>query len=316
MKRFKKILLVLSGNDRAAIARAATVAKMNSARLTAVQVIDDSAGASLPPLTGLESKEPVRPVSDAAREEAEKAIAPHLKKRGVKAECKVLQGTAFVEVIREVLEREHDLVISSANHNGGLAERLFGSTNMQLMRKCPCPVWVVKPTRKRRYTRVLAAVDPSRTEPEERSLNRKILELGNSLAAHDKGEFHVVHAWMLFGESLLRAGGHPQRADVEGELRTLRAKHLSQLEELLEEARAKTEPDRVHLIKGNPEEVIPDLVAKTKTDVLVMGTVSRKGISRLLIGNTAEKILGQVDCSVLTVKPDGFVSPVSLPSDE
>jgi len=43
-----------------------------------------------------------------------------------------------------------------------------------------------------------------------------------------------------------------------------------------------------------------------------MGTLSRTGISGLLIGNTAEKVLRQVDCSVLIVKPDGFITPVKL----
>jgi nucleotide-binding universal stress UspA family protein len=174
----------------------------------------------------------------------------------------------------------------------------------------------VKPTRKRRYTRILAAVDPSRAKPEEGALNRKILEIGSSLAAHDKGDFHVVHAWKLFGESLLRGGGRVPPADVEGELRASRARHQRQLEELLETAGVKTEPGRVHLIKGTPDIVIPDLLGKTKTDVLVMGTLSRTGISRLLIGNAAENILSQVDCSVLTVKPDGFVTPVSLASGD
>jgi nucleotide-binding universal stress UspA family protein len=43
-----------------------------------------------------------------------------------------------------------------------------------------------------------------------------------------------------------------------------------------------------------------------------MGTVARIGIPGLLIGNTAETILDQLDCSVLAVKPPGFVSPVAL----
>jgi nucleotide-binding universal stress UspA family protein len=43
-----------------------------------------------------------------------------------------------------------------------------------------------------------------------------------------------------------------------------------------------------------------------------MGTVSRTGVAGLLIGNTAEKVLNQVGCSVLTVKPDGFITPVKL----
>jgi universal stress protein E len=41
-----------------------------------------------------------------------------------------------------------------------------------------------------------------------------------------------------------------------------------------------------------------------------MGIVSRAGIAGLLIGNTAEIVLQKVDCSMLTVKLEGFVTPV------
>jgi universal stress protein E len=43
-----------------------------------------------------------------------------------------------------------------------------------------------------------------------------------------------------------------------------------------------------------------------------METVGRTGIPGLLMGNTAETILQQVNCSVLAIKPPGFVTPVTL----
>jgi nucleotide-binding universal stress UspA family protein len=43
-----------------------------------------------------------------------------------------------------------------------------------------------------------------------------------------------------------------------------------------------------------------------------MGTVARTGIAGFFMGNTAESILTQLECSVLTLKPQGFVSPVTL----
>ena len=46
--------------------------------------------------------------------------------------------------------------------------------------------------------------------------------------------------------------------------------------------------------------------------LIVMGTVARTGLSGLFMGNTAEEILRSVDCSVLAVKPEGFVTPVKL----
>ena len=43
-----------------------------------------------------------------------------------------------------------------------------------------------------------------------------------------------------------------------------------------------------------------------------MDTVARTGIAGFIVGNTAESILRNVDCSVLTVKPEGFVSPIKV----
>jgi nucleotide-binding universal stress UspA family protein len=43
----------------------------------------------------------------------------------------------------------------------------------------------------------------------------------------------------------------------------------------------------------------------------MMGTAGRSGIRGLVIGNTAERMLDQLECSILTLKPPGFVAPVS-----
>jgi nucleotide-binding universal stress UspA family protein len=64
------------------------------------------------------------------------------------------------------------------------------------------------------------------------------------------------------------------------------------------------------MLKGHPEEVIPQFVVSEGIDLVVMGTVARTGIAGLLIGNTAERLLQRLITSVLAVKPDGFVSPV------
>ena len=67
---------------------------------------------------------------------------------------------------------------------------------------------------------------------------------------------------------------------------------------------------RVHFLKGQPEKVIPALADKKRVELIVMGTLARTGVSGLFIGNTAEKILTKVDCSVLALKPTSFVTPV------
>jgi universal stress protein E len=48
-------------------------------------------------------------------------------------------------------------------------------------------------------------------------------------------------------------------------------------------------------------------------DLIVMGTVGRSGIPGFFIGNTAEEVLQCARASILSVKPPGFQSPVTLP---
>jgi len=65
-----------------------------------------------------------------------------------------------------------------------------------------------------------------------------------------------------------------------------------------------------HLIKGQPHTAIPRFIEDHDVDLVVMGSVARSGIPGFFVGNTAEKILDNVDCSVLVLKPEGWNSPV------
>ena len=74
-------------------------------------------------------------------------------------------------------------------------------------------------------------------------------------------------------------------------------------------------PTAIHFLDGAPGRLIPQFVEENRVDLLVMGTVGRTGVPGFFIGNTAEQVLEQVECSVLAVKPDGFVSPVLVADD-
>jgi nucleotide-binding universal stress UspA family protein len=131
-----------------------------------------------------------------------------VRRNGVPVGGKVLCGTPFLDIIREVLRNEHDLVMTTAEGSGGVKERLFGSTTMHLMRKCPCPVWVIRPTQPERYTRILAAVDPAPSNEGQHAINIniKIMDLATSLARRDECELVVAHSWTFPAENSLRSG--------------------------------------------------------------------------------------------------------------
>ncbi|MGI9292921.1 MAG: universal stress protein, partial [Pseudomonadales bacterium] len=151
-------------------------------------------------------------------------------------------------------------------------------------------------------------------------LNQQILELASLLSLSEFAELHVVHAWRLAYESFLRSP-HSGTSSIEvdvmlqeeeetrrGWLEALVDKHCSAQGE---KAVSYLKP-QLHLVNGDASVVVPALSDDLGAELVVMGTVGRAGVPGLLIGNTAENILNQIDCSVLTIKPAGFVSPVPL----
>jgi len=317
MKRFKKILFLSNPKvkQNAAIRRAVSLAKQNDARVTVLSVLKSSAYTLHIPVPDDELDSPQSQLVHEHQVEAKK-VADGFSREGIDVQAKTVVGVAFIEVIREVLREQHDLVILAADSKHGLISRLFGSISMHLMRKCPCPVWVVKPGSRKSYRRILAAVDifSDPFDEAEESINPLIMQLSSSLAQMDKSELHVIQVWNFADEGWLGGpGGMDEKA-----LRRLRDETRNDLSGRLEDLMQGIDRDgigtvRTHLKRGDePAESIVKLARKQKIDLLIMGTVCRTGLSGFLIGNTAEEVLGAVDCSVLTVKPQEFVSPVTL----
>jgi nucleotide-binding universal stress UspA family protein len=311
VKRFKNILYFADGAMEScpALERAVNLAVSNDARLTVVDVLEQ---AESPPVVKQRLGTDLNQILRERRQEAlEKLIAP-FSRPDTMTYTQVLTGTPFVEVIRAVLRNGYDLVIKAARPPAGISERFLGSSDMHLLRKCPCPVWIDRPGAAFPYTTILAAVDPSR--PEGEGCARLIMDLASSLARRESARLCVVHAWRLYGESMLRSGrASVSSSELEALLENTRRTHASSLNRLLQDYGLGEEDPEVHLVKGEPAPSIRNLTERLSADLVVMGTVGRTGIPGLIIGNTAEEVLQTTGTSVLAVKPQGFVSPVMAP---
>lgn len=308
MNRFKNILLVYDQN-RQNLEHAVRLVKDSNARLNVVDVIKEIPRGIYDMASGISSLNLKEIIIKECKRLLEEFTAPLLGE-GLRITTTLLIGTPFIEVIREVLRKKHDLVIMAAEGGSGLRERLFGSTSMHLMRKCPCPVWVMRSNKQKRYARILAAVDPDPTDKERDPLNNEIMDLASSIAKMERAELHIVHAWTLLSETFLVVRGRLSSDELSKLTMQEEAMHRKQFDTFISDY--KSGNLKLHVLKGDADEVIPRVARAEKADLLVMGTVCRTGIPGLFIGNTAERVLNEVDCSVLTVKPSGFVSPVKL----
>ncbi len=320
MKRFTNILLVADGDcwSEIPLQRAVALAKHNQARLSIVQTVDFASSLNS---AGNSPYERLKNEIVAAREQQLRDLLSTAAEE-ITLSIRVVTGKIFPEIVREVLRHDHDLVMKCAESSLGLREKIFGSTDMHLLRKCPCPVWIMKPGERKQYRRILAAVDTEHDNEHGKTngLNQQILELASSMALSEFSELHIVHAWQAWGEGLLStprfvldeddevaAWVEKQRIDEKERVDAL----LQSLEKIIGSETMEYLKPEIHNIKGEAQEVIPELAGKIKADIVIMGTIARTGIPGLIMGNTAESILTAIGCSVLAVKPRGFISPLT-----
>lgn len=318
MKRFKNILYVCESSVEQShcIARAISLAQANQAELTVMDVIPDITGISLPAnytAEGLHNK------FQAQRFEALRdLVEPFADQVSIKFE--VQTGKLFLEAIRSILTNNYDLAIKPGE-NPSWTDHLFGSNDRQLLRKCPCPLWIMKSTQQQKYSNIVAAVDfgVDFADPQQQALNRSIIQLSSDIAIADSADLHVVHAWDAPIVGMLQMwADQPEEAKrvyIDNELLRHQV-NMNKLKKLLpewigQEAINYCAP-QYHLPMGTPDQAIPKAAQRLKADLVVMGTVARTGISGFIIGNTAEAILDQLQCSVLAVKPSGFETPIKV----
>ena len=325
MKRFKNILCMVEPGKECnpVVERAVILAENNQANLSVISVAPSARAGIGMPEGGPISADLQATIVNNHKQELENLVEPY--RLRIKIETRVLIGIPFLEIIREVLRNAHDLVIKCPESLDWL-DRLFSSGDKHLLRKCPCPVWMVRSQTGESFDRILAAVDvddsySSNELKTRQALNEMVMELAGSLAVSEFAELHVAHAWAALGESALRHGAFMQRP--ENEVNTYvdqtRRHHTQLLDTFIKKVSANLGEDaaeyikpRLHMPKGSARKVIPELVKELQVDCIVMGTVARTGVPGLFMGNTAETILDQLECSVLAIKPPGFATPVTL----
>lgn len=310
MRRFKSILVHISAEEPlpSKLESAVDLAHRNDASLTLFDVVPAlSAGRRI-----LETETSQLDVEAAmAEDRLEKldAIASDL--GAPRVDTAVGHGTGYIEIIRRVLRHDHDLIITAPDEPRRLA--FAGSaTAMHLMRKSPVPVWVHSAAEVDAHG-VAVAVGPFDPERRTLGLNRTLMQLAASLAAQREETLHVISAWRLQGESMLRSSRSSfTDAEVTSMLREARDEVRSEADRLISDVGPIPVPVEIYISKGEPGLTVAGLVNEVKPNTLVMGTIARTGLGGMIIGNTAERVLGLIQTSVLAVKPEGFQSPVTL----
>lgn len=218
--------------------------------------------------------------------------------------------TPDILIIQRVIRHDYDLLIKAVEPNDSKG---FKALDMALLRKCPCPVFLHRPFKHNKKIHIAVAIDvKDDDEPSGHDFAMELLNLSHSLALHSKGNLSIISCWDFVLEHYLRNSIliDITPGDLDKMVMEESNQSYNQLEALVRESAINHDKPHIYHLKGKPNEIIPSIITEQQIDILVMGTVARTGISGFIIGNTAEDILQNLDCSLWALKPSGFVSPV------
>jgi len=187
-----------------------------------------------------------------------------------------------------------DFLIKPMSRHQPLIDRLHAPLDWALMRSAPCPVLISKHAWS--DTRlVLAALDSG--DESHQSLNRAILRTATDLSKILGCDLHVVSAYPSLGQAVNEL---QVAMDYDGIKEDMRLTRETLIDELIAELEAPVA--QVHLLEGHARDAIPELANSMGATLTVLGTAARRGLSQLILGNTAEAIIGSLDGDLVTIR--------------
>jgi universal stress protein E len=258
----------LTDNQRALV-RAADIARGSKARLHMYVCMGPPAGVSGP------QQEPALR-AEAARYEAwmEQLAQPHVDK-GLKVVTEVECKDDWRDAIAPAAKRANaDLIVKGSFRRTALRRRLLKTGDWTLLRTAKVPVLLVKRDEVQRLQRVLVSLNLNAKDAKHEALTQAVIDYAKFAAKATGAELHAVNA---YSDSLKFV--HPP--DL--------AKRLG------------IERGNAHVVQGSPDRVVTEVAEKLGNPLVIIGSLSRRGMGGVVVGNTAERILDSIESDVLVI---------------
>ena len=312
MKPIRRILVAVknpAARSLPAVNKAAQIAKGLGAQLTLFHDIATPLYAETLRGRDIDLKSWQRELQTARREQLEK-LATRVRKHGIDVDVAAdWDFPPYEAIIRKAQRISADLLVVENHHGTGRhpARWLLAYTDWELLRLCPIPVLLVKNRRLYHRPRVLAAIDPSHARAKPANLDKQILRAGAQLVHALHGELHALHV-LLPPLPMVPAMPDAPLVDLGAErddLHDIAQRNLARAVDGFDVKRS-----HCHLVEGRPNDVIPRTARRERSSIVAMGVVSRSGLKRFFIGNTAEFVMDAITADILVVKPPDFDSRI------
>jgi universal stress protein E len=218
----------------------------------------------------------------------------------------VWHNRPFEAIINQVIDNKHDLVIKGTRQHDKFKSVVFTPTDWHIMRKCPCPVLLVKEHEWPLQGNILGAINVGSDDAEHLSLNNTITKQAKNIAQLITANVHLVNSYpgtpVNIAIEIPEFDASEYNSAMQVHHKEAMNKHANSFDIPL---------DNTYVEEGLPEMVIEQTALTIDAELVILGTVGRTGISAALIGNTAEHVIDQLNCDVLALKPDGYISPMA-----
>lgn len=302
MIKYQHILVVMDpvAENQPALHRAVSVAALQEqAGITLFLPIYDFSYEMTSMLSSTERDEMREGVVQGREEWLKTLLAPYADSK-INFEIKVVwHSRPFEAIIQQVQDGQHDLVVKSTHKHAMIQSFIFTPTDWHLLRKCPCPVLLVKERDWPMGGNVLAAVNCCSDDKDQEALNNKIIGVSSQVAELLSASLHLVNAYPITPTNMAL-----ELPDFDPQVYNAAVKkhHERALYEYA--VRFDLEASALHLEEGLAEEVIPRCADETNASLVILGSVGRTGLSAALLGNTAEHVIDKLSCDVLVLRPD------------
>ena len=290
------------------VVKAAAIAVALDAQLQLFHAIDDPVYPDLGVVEGMQLPQLEQRQQEAYRQLLETVATP-LRRRGLSVTTAVEWDFPLHEaIIRAAANFEAGLIVVADHSTVHHMPWLLRYTDWELLRASPVPVLLVKSPEPYRRPAILAALDPTRAFGKPAALDDEILRFSTTLADALHGVVHAVHGYIPVPVNL-----PPALLSHAAELEKALAATQGVATDALREA---TDPfgisrRRLHVVGRHPTDAVEEVATQTGCQIVALGSVSRSGLDRLLIGNTAEALIDRLNCDILVVKPPTFPHTVA-----
>ena len=235
-------------------------------------------------------------------------IADSFREAGVQIETKILFGNSSEAITTEAIRWNADLVIRYMKGFRSKFPGLFGNTARSLMNICPTPILLVGKNTILEPN-VLACIDIEHQDEE----NCAIIAQATRLAG-DSEHLLGLYCWEMYGRDILRK--RMEQSTFEESLEFAESIYRNAFDKFVESHDTAVFRNGLQLENGEPSKLIPEFCRQENIDVVTMCSAELNHPLKRLFGSTIESVLDHLPCSLLVVKPIGFVSPIETVAEQ